>query len=418
MLSKGAVSKRLMPSISSQPQSLPPTNPPIPPATNAENVSSSIAPSTFDLKSIMLNAEAAAHPLSQSLSFDIQNLSMGKAQANYQLASLELDFDPPISALPAAKEEPQHFKPTQHALNSFLGTTEFKLDTKEDDLTPNKPVAFQTEHKINAPVLDLKSTFLQSTTSFESNFKARLEGTESEPGVFNTEKPADMQGKIGVKQKFSGQMLGLKYEADAFASQSVAAKDLELGELAPVSKGASAALGYSLGHADMQIKASTTGEKQQTQATVGYAFGKIANVQLKGTSAHDGKAEALATFNYKQGITKGSVFAGQEFDTVNTVDKMGVRLDLGGDHLQSYISGELRSSGKETLKTGLSLKFDHLKLSTEAGFTGTDQRFNQMHLRQTVGFEHKGLSLNASVDPLSFSSTPNFQLGLRFKKSF
>lgn len=367
---------------------------------------------------MIANTEAAPNPLWQSLNFDIQEISAGKAQPHYRLESLDLDFDPPAALPPATKEGPQHFKSTQHTLNSALGTTEFKLDTKEDDLNPNKPVAFQTEHKLNASVLDLKSTYLQSITSFESNFKARLEGTESEPGVFKSEQPADMQGKVGVKQKFSGQMLGVKYEADAFAQQGVAAKDLELGDLPHLSKGASASLGYALGGAEMQIKASTTDEKQNTQATLGYKLGKVANVQLKATSSHDDKAETLATFNYTQGIAKGSVFAGQEFNASNTVDKVGARFDMGGEHLQSYLSGEVRSSGKETLKTGLTLKLDHLKLTTEAGLSGTGQRFDQPHLRQTIGFEHKGLSVNASVDPLSFSSGPNVQLGLRFKKNF
>lgn len=410
-----------MPSISSQPQPPISINQPTSPLAVSGNTPPTPPPISFDLAAAMRNAETAPNPLLQNnFNLDIKGLSVGKAQPNYQLTSLDLDFGPAASALPPTqtKEGPQHLKPAQHTLNSFMGTTEFKIDTKEDDIKPNKPVAFQTQHKIDAPVLELKSTHLQSTTSFESDFKARVEGSESEPGVFITEKPVDLQGKVGVKQKFSGQAMGLKYEANAFAQQNLAAKDLEMGELAPVTMGASASLGYSLGDADMQVKTSTTGEKQNTQATVGYKLGKTVNMQLKGSSASDGKSEALATLNYKQGIAKSSVFAGQEFTATNTVDKIGARIDMGGDSLQSYISAEVRSSGKETLKTGLTMKFDHLKLSTEAGLTGTEQRFDQPHLRQTIGFEHKGLSFDASVDPLSFSSTPNYQVGLRFKATF
>jgi hypothetical protein len=405
-----------MPSIPAQPQPPGSVNPSQSSAATPPPVV--VAPISFDLQSLLREADATPNPLTQNLSVDIQHISEGKAQPNYRLVALDLDPEPSAPVTPP-KEGPQHFKPVQKALNSFLGTTEFKLDTKEDDINPNKPVAFQTEHKLNANMLEFKGAHLQSTTSFESNFKARLEGTESEAGVFNTEKPADLQGKLGVKQKFSGQMMGFKYEADAFAQQGVAAKDFDMGALAPVNMGASAALGYTLGDANMQVKASTTGEgKQQTQATLGYKLSGDANMQLKTSSNSEGKAEALATLNYTKGGAKGSVFAGQEFNPAQTIDKVGARLDMGGDTIQSYVSGEMRSSGQETLKTGLTMKFAHLKLGTEAGLTGTDQRFNQPHLRQTVGFERNGFALDASVDPLSFSSEPNFQVGLRFKKTF
>lgn len=395
-----------MPSISSQ------TQPPVHSSSNTSTPSS-----TSPVPVTTLPTDAASFSLAESLSLDYAN-SRGNAQPNYRLSALDLDLDPPAN-IDLPKEGPQHFKPAQHSLNNPWGTTEFKLDTKEDDLNPNKPVAFQTEHKINANVLELKGTYIESTTSFESNLKARLEGTESQAGVFNTEKPADLEGKVSVKQKFSGQVMGIKYEADAFAQQGVAAKDLDMGELAPVNMGAAASLAYALGDADLKVKASTTGEgKQQTQASMGYKFSSATHMQLKAASMSEGKAEALATLNYKQGITKGSVFAGQEFNPDQTTDKIGARIDMGGERLQSYMSGEVRSSGQETLKTGLTMKFDHLKLGTEAGLTGTDQRFDKPHLRQTIGFEYKGLALDASVDPLSFSSEPNYQVGLRFKKTF
>ena len=169
----------------------------------------------------------------------------------------------------------------------------------------------------------------------------------------------------------------------------------------------------------MQVKTSATGEgKRHSEASMGYKLSSAADMQLKGVSNGEGKAETLATLNYKQGVAKGAVFAGQMFSPTETIDKIGARIDMGGDALQSYVSGELQSNGHETLKTGLNLKFDHLKLGAEAGLTHTAQGTQQPHLRQTVSFERNGFALDASVDPLSFSSTPNYQVGFRFKKTF
>ena len=374
-----------MPSIPNQPQfPLSGNTPsPQPPLTPTE-----VLPLSFDLETLLLNAEPLPSPLQDPFRIDMDPLSQGNAAPVYRFES----DDPPAPAIPV--DAPKNFQPAKQSVETALGTTEFKIDTKADNFEVNKPVALQTEHRLNKPVLDLKSSFLNSTTAIESQFKARVEGHEEQPGVFNAEKPADLQGQLGIKQKFSGEIAGFKYEADAFAQQGLSSHDLENGQRPDLKMGASSSLGYRLGAAtNMQLKASTNG---------------------------DGKHTTQASLDYKQGVIKSSVFAGQEFGP-DTLQKAGARIDIGNDTLQSYMSGEIQSTGKETLKAGMNVKFKYLKLGTEAGLSASDKGMDQPLLRQTLGFEHGGFSLNASVDPLSFSSgseAPKFQVGFGFKTTF
>ncbi len=137
-----------------------------------------------------------------------------------------------------------------------------------------------------------------------------------------------------------------------------------------------------------------------------------ATFAIEGNTHSSGAHKARANVGIQHGIAKVSAFAAQNFGTQN-LQTTGARLDLNAGNVSTYVSGELQSQ-RAHLKTGISLKWDRLKMGTEAAL----QETQHFHLKQSVGYEHKGLSVNASVNPLSFSNTPDYQVGIGFKATF
>lgn len=294
-----------------------------------------------------------------------------------------------------SSRQAEGLKPGSFNFDHELFKTSVSLEGDQKRLAHSTaPVRLKAESKLDERFAGFSSGNHRGELKLEGNFKASIDGTGQGPSAVFGDEPAALEGQLGLRQSFSGDLGRLKYQSQLFARQNIS--PLFQGQTLPEQDyGLSAGFSYSSGATSFGLDAAGT------------ALG----------------ADLLTSrFEYRRGDTALSLSAGQERPvTGEAFSKYGAQLKLlnqdffGGD-LGGYVGGELRSLGEESLKAGLSYSSGRTRLGSELVSTGAASSFKQPLLSHSLAYQlGNGWDLKLGARPQAAPGEQRFNLGLQGK---
>ncbi|HEY9842876.1 MAG: hypothetical protein ACAI44_14660 [Candidatus Sericytochromatia bacterium] len=277
--------------------------------------------------------------------------------------------------------------PGSFSLDTELVKTKIALETSKAE-TPGKPARIKAESTLDERLASFKNGRHHGELKVDGLFKASAEGIATDESTVFTSAPKPLEGQLGLRQSFGGELGKLKYQSELFGQQNLSPL-LQGQELPDYDLGASTRISYSTG-----------------PATLG----------LDARSDALGSDSLTSKLDYKRGDAALSLILGQENPANGQAfEKYAAQLKLGGKGpLSGFLGGELRSVGSESLKAGLSYAHGRTHFSSEAASTGSENRFAVPALTHSLAYQlGSGWDLKLAARPQAKDTEQRLSLGLQ-----